>query len=121
MASAVGIDLVDSRRFGEAIRRWPRLLDRVFTEEERGAGGLDDDRLGACFAVKEAAFKALGEGWPAVAYSDVEVRHSPSGAPAIGFGERAAELAAGRTAAVSISHEGHLAIAVVFLIDGTSS
>ena len=115
---AVGVDIVEVDRFGAALRRWPRLLERIFTEgelatclESRDA----DARLAARFAAKEATFKALGDGWPNVPYQDVEVWTRSSGAPSLRLGSTAARLANGREAAISIAHAGGLAIAEVAL------
>jgi holo-[acyl-carrier protein] synthase len=115
---SVGIDLVEVDRFARALRRWPRLLERVFTEDEvmsclesRDA----EERLAARFASKEAAFKALGDGWPTIPYPDVEIVSAPNGRPSLRLRGRAAVLARGREAAVSMTHAGGLAIAEVIL------
>lgn len=115
---AVGVDLVEIDRFARAIHRWPRLMARVFTEEEieSCAGSANaEERLAARFAVKEAAFKALGNGWPAIGYHDVQVRTAEDGAPVLVLGGRAVELADRRSAVCSLSHERGLALAEVIL------
>lgn len=117
--TAVGIDLVEVDRFDRALRRWPRLLERVFTAGELATCLEARDaasRLAARFAAKEATFKALGDGWPQLGYRDVEVRTLASGAPALRLRARARALAGGRRAVVSLAHTGGLAIAEVALM-----
>jgi len=114
---AVGVDLVEVDRFARALRRWPRLIERVFTDTELDAC-LDspnlDERLAARFAAKEATFKALGDGWPNVAYHDVQI-DTTDGQPVLVLQGRAAELAGTRAVACSLSHERGLALAEVIL------
>lgn len=115
---AIGVDLVDVDRFARAIRRWPRLLERVFTTEERDACALStniDERLAARFALKEATFKALGNGWPAIPYHDVEIVSLDDGPPAVRLSGRAETLARRRVASVSLSHDGGLAMAGIVM------
>ena len=113
---AVGVDLVEVGRFSRALRRWPGLADRVFTPSEL-TSCLDapnpDESLAARFAAKEAAFKALGDGWPRVAYHDVEIVTLDDGAPALNLSGRAATLGRRRAFALSLSHDGGMAMAGV--------
>lgn len=116
--TAIGVDLVEVDRFARALRRWPRLLERVFTERELDAC-LDsrnaDHRLAARFAAKEAVFKALGDGWPRLPYTEVEVLTPDDGAPALQLFGRAAALANRRACALSLAHDGGFAIAGVVI------
>ena len=71
-----GIDVVDIARFGAALESWPRLAERLFTDGERSYAATrlrPVESLAARFAAKEATFKALGEGWPALSWHQVEV------------------------------------------------
>ncbi|MGH2721638.1 MAG: holo-ACP synthase, partial [Actinomycetota bacterium] len=52
---------------------------------------------------------------PRVAWHDVEVV-ATAGAPQLAFRGRAAELAAGARALVSLSHDGGMAVAQVLLV-----
>ena len=117
---AVGIDLVEVERFAAALRRTPRLAARLFTEQERAVAGPSErrtaERLAARFAAKEAAFKALGDGWPRLHYHEVELLTSPNGAPQLRLSGRAADLASEADAKVSLSHAGGLAAAFVALV-----
>ena len=112
---ATGVDLVEVARFARAIRRRPRLLERIFTEAERACCAGDDERLAARFAAKEATFKALGEGWPSVAYLDVEVVTQDTSAPSLRLRGSASSRAAQRDVALSLSHTAGLAVAQVVI------
>ena len=115
----IGIDLVDIARLADRMERWPRLAGRLFTsaEQEYALGKRDPaQHFAARFAAKEAAFKALGDGWPAVSWTDVEVV-SDGGRPMLHFRGRAAEMAGECTALLSLSHDAGIAIAEVLLID----
>ena len=116
----IGIDAVEVDRFRRALRRTPRLAERLFSDGERAYAGLRNDpaeRLAVRFAAKEAAMKALGVGLGAVDFRDVEVvRDDDSGAPALRLSGRAADLAAERgirSWLVSLTHTALLAEAVV--------
>ncbi|MHB8294245.1 MAG: holo-ACP synthase [Acidimicrobiales bacterium] len=112
------MDLVDLERLAAVLSRSPRLAERVFTGQERQycAGYADPlPHLGARFAAKEAAMKALGVGLFACGFHEVEVVRR-SGAPTLALSGRAEALAARlglAGLAVSLSHTGKLAIAVV--------
>ena len=108
--------LASMTRFGD------RYLDRVFTPHERascaGPPAVAAAGLAARFAAKEAAVKVL-EPAPDDArppWRSIEVRRRPSGACHLELSGEAARLAsrAGiNELAVSMSHEGSVAIAVV--------
>jgi holo-[acyl-carrier protein] synthase len=121
--AAVGVDLVEVARMTRALNMQPRFLERVFTEGEittcRGSAG-GDERFAARFAAKEAAFKALGKGWPELGYRDVEVALSETGAPRLELHGAAKSFADRRHAAVSLSHTGGFAIAHVMLTGARS-
>jgi holo-[acyl-carrier protein] synthase len=119
---AHGIDLVEVARIERMLAdHGERFLERVFTVHERGdcdtTPARRAERLAARFAVKEAALKALGTGWRSgIAWTDVETRLEPSGAPVLRLHGRARELAAEQGLQrwlVSISHAGGMATASV--------
>ena len=121
-AHAHGIDLVEVSRIERMLAdHGDRFLERVFTAHERGdcdaTPARRAERLAARFAVKEAALKALGTGWRSgIAWTDVETRLEPSGAPVLRLHGRAREIAAEQGLVrwmVSISHAGGLATASV--------
>lgn len=122
MALRIGLDLLHADRVAESIATHSeRYLDRVFTAEElrdcAAADGPDPDRLAARFAAKEATIKVLRPGADEpVAWRDIAVLRGPAGAPALRLTGSAAALAAAAgidDVAVSLTHEGGLAGAVV--------
>jgi holo-[acyl-carrier protein] synthase len=111
----VGVDLVDVPSVAASIAAFgDRYLRRLFTAGELAYAAGSPPRLAARFAAKEAARKALdldGGDW-----RDVEVIRTPSGAPELALHGAAAASAAARGVtdlAVSLSHEGDHATAVV--------
>ena len=115
--------MVDVGRIARARQTQPRFLERIFTEGEiqtcLGSAGADE-RFAARFAAKEAAFKALGKGWPELGYHDVEVSLADNGAPRLELHGDALTLADRRRAALSLSHTGGFAIAHVMLTGASS-
>ena len=111
---AVGCDVVDVARVADLLRRRPAARTRLFTAHELAAstrdGIADDDpaavrRLAARFAAKEALVKLLDR--PALAWTDVEVHTDRDGRPSIRIHGEATDIA------VSLSHDGATAMAVV--------
>ena len=76
--------------------------------------------LAANFAAKEAFSKALGTGVRGFSLNEVEILRDEMGAPYFNFYGKAAEIVflQGITAAVSLSHEGDIAIATVIMEKG---
>ncbi len=117
----VGIDLVQISRIAESLdRHGERFLHRVFTDGEiayaTSAPNCTAERLAARFAAKEAAIKALGLAEHAMSWRDIEVLRAESGECALaltGEASRVADAAGIDTVAVSLSHEGDYAAAVV--------
>lgn len=117
----VGIDTVSLANLRESLAAFgSRFVCRLFTEGEQAAaasqadGGLD--RLAARFAAKEAAIKALGLGELGVNWRDIEVVRQADGAPRLQLHGRAARHAHAlgvRDLALSMSHDGDQACAVV--------
>ncbi len=121
---AVGVDLVAVDEVQAALVHFGgRYLSRVFTAHEvacaSGAGEVCARHLAARFAAKEATIKALGPSDRLPAWRSIEVRQEESGRCTLQLSGYAATLA--RRAclsdfAVSLSHEGNLAAAVVFAL-----
>ena len=118
-AFRVGIDLVRVSRIEESLNAFgDRFLRRCFTAGEiayaTAAPAQRGERLAARFAAKEAARKALrapdGLGW-----RQIEVQREPSGACNLLLHGDAARVAGPCSTAVSLSHEGDLATAVVLI------
>ena len=112
----VGIDLVQISRIAQSLATFgERFLRRVFTDGEVAyacaAPARTAERLAARFAAKEAAKKALaldGVGW-----RDLEVTRADSGACTLVLHGTARAAAGDRALALSMSHEGDHATAVV--------
>jgi holo-[acyl-carrier protein] synthase len=116
----IGIDLVDVGRFDQALRRRPRLAQRLFTERERRDANGRPERLAARFAAKEAVLKTFGVGLWATPWRSIEVVLSESGAPSVvlhGSATELAKLAGIMSLHVSLTHTNELAAAFVI---GTS-
>lgn len=117
----VGIDLVRVSRVAESLDRFgERFLRRIFTDDEIAyalqAPALRAERLAARFAAKEAAIKALRLATRSVSLREIEVRRSPSGECEVVLHGRARSLAAAASTgaiALSLSHEGDYAAAIV--------
>jgi holo-[acyl-carrier protein] synthase len=121
MIVGTGIDITEIARIQEILdRHGERFSKRVYSAEEIAYCEKFKDRAeryAGRFAVKEAAFKALGTGWrEGVRWLDVEVRRHPSGKPELLLHGRAGELAEKLRVtriAVSISHADRCAVAMV--------
>ena len=112
----VGIDLVQISRIEESVQAFgERFLRRVFTTDELAyaiaAPACTGERLAARFAAKEAAKKALG--LDGVAWTDIEVRRAAGGACQLALHGAASRASAGCRTALSMSHDGNQATAVV--------
>ena len=113
----VGIDLVQVSRIAESLATFgERFSQRIFTAAELGyataAPALTAERLAARFAAKEAAKKALGL-TDGIDWRQIEVVRAPSGACDLVLHEHAARASGACTLALSLSHEGDYATAVV--------
>ncbi len=112
----VGVDLVRVSAVAESLQQFgDRFLRRVFTQGEiayaMSAPALTASRLAARFAAKEATRKALrldGVGW-----RDIEVVRQPDGACDIQLHGVARAVGGADPLALSMSHEGDHATAVV--------
>ena len=115
MIVGVGIDVMEIDRFGESLRRQPRLAERCFTSAEAAyclAKPFPPQHFAARFAAKEAVGKALGRGM--TRWREVEVvrgRGAPSVALHAHYAEWAARLGVTRIH-LSITHSRGVAVAV---------
>lgn len=125
MIRGIGIDVVEKERLERVVERWgDRFLTRIFSAEELHLCSRKGDRIGAFaarFAAKEAILKALGTGWTGeIRWQDMEILNSKNGAPQIRLSGKVAELVAGRTLHISLSHERSVAAAFAVLEDTNS-
>jgi holo-[acyl-carrier protein] synthase len=108
----VGIDLVQVSRIAGSLDAFgERFLRRVYTDSELAYARRDPERLAARFAAKEAAKKALG--LDGVGWRELEVVREDSGACELVLHGAARAAAGACTLALSMSHEGDHATAVV--------
>jgi holo-[acyl-carrier protein] synthase len=124
-----GIDLVEVARIRAMLyEHGQRFLDRCFTPAEQ-AYKADSRRriehLAARFAAKEAVLKALGTGLTGgIAWTDIEVISTASGAPKLALRGSAQTAAAslGITSwVVSLTHTDSLAMASVIALGSPAS
>ncbi len=122
MSLRVGIDSVEVVSVRDALEaHGDRYLQRVYTPGERAAcarddGSQDPERLAARFAAKEACVKALHAGASGIPWTDYELHRAPGGQPELelhGGALTLARAAGVEDLAVSFTHEGGLATAVV--------
>lgn len=123
MILGIGIDLVNIPRIERLLQNWEdRFKKRVFSQKEIDNSQRyrrSSERFAANFAVKEAFFKAIGNGFKGnIRMVDIEVLRDQYGKPYINFHGKAkqvAETARINSVYVSISHDGDYATAVVIL------
>jgi holo-[acyl-carrier protein] synthase len=114
----VGVDLADIDRIEGVLRKYPRFVNRCFTEHERDYAFRfvnPSGRLAARFAGKEAVMKSMGTGWRIIRWKDIEI--TGGGKPTVRLmgaaQERATALGVKRIE-VSITHTD--AQAIVFAV-----
>jgi holo-[acyl-carrier protein] synthase len=117
----VGIDLVRVSHIAESVEKFgERFLSRIFTPREiayaTSSPACRNERLAVRFAAKEAAMKALQLADEGVPWTDLEVARQPSGDCSLhlhGAAQQAVERSGSYELALSLSHEGDLATAIV--------
>jgi holo-[acyl-carrier protein] synthase len=112
-----GVDLVDVRRVAEMTEAGGEdYINTVWTAAEQNYSAGRIERLAGRWAVKEAAMKALGTGFPTLGFLDIEVLGSLGKAPQLHLHGPAAASASElglTTWSASISYERDLAIGLV--------
>ena len=88
MILGIGIDIVEIKRIEGLLKRYGEtFLRRVFLPEEIaycGSKKYPAQHYAARLAVKEAVFKAFGEGWTEkIGWKDIKVKRSQKGQPAV--------------------------------------
>jgi holo-[acyl-carrier protein] synthase len=112
VGDGVGIDLIEIDRLERALRRHPRLEQRLFSEAEReyaGSRARPARHLAARFAAKEAVLKALGAG-DGLGLGEVEILAGEP--PRVRLSGRAARAARGLEVKISLTHSRETAAAV---------
>lgn len=122
----IGTDIVENVRIGRMIEQHGELfLTRVYTSREilycQGRKNAMEHFAGR-WAAKEAILKCLGTGWrKGLAWTDVEVRNEPSGAPRVaiyGPAKEHAEQLRITNILISISHCRAYATAHAIAVSG---
>ena len=116
----VGVDVVDVPRFALAMTRHPRLVGRLFTDQEQDDAKKSPERLAARFAAKEAVLKTLRVGIGGTTWHSIELHRSPDGAPSVQLHGNALALARDRGVRamhVSMTHTAQTAAAFVVGLD----
>jgi holo-[acyl-carrier protein] synthase len=114
----IGSDLVDVERMRRVLARTPRLVDRLFSADERAYAERRRDpteRLAARFAAKEAVMKAMGVGLWQFPLRDIEVVRAESGQPSVLLHGKAAAVADERGVTewrLTLSHTDRVAQAI---------
>jgi holo-[acyl-carrier protein] synthase len=117
------VDVVDTDRFAAVIARTPGLVPRVFTPREielSGGANLRAASVAARWAAKEAVAKVLVDN-RGLEWHDCELVVGSLGEPVIEVSGTVAAAAAERgieSWLVSLSHDGHMAIAFVVATRG---
>jgi holo-[acyl-carrier protein] synthase len=113
----VGIDIVQIARIAHSLSEFgDRFTQRLFTSAELAdAASRPAQGLAECFAAKEAALKALDLCEAGIDWREMEVRRLPDGTCRLQLHGKAASLAgaSGDGIALSLSHDGRHAMAVV--------
>jgi len=117
----VGIDLVQISRIRESIATFgDRFSKRLFTPEEIAYASAEEplaaERFAARFAAKEAALKAFGLSHAGIDWREIEVLRHADGHCTLRLHGKAASLAGSpldHETALSLSHDGDYAVAVV--------
>jgi len=111
LITGTGVDIIEISRIRSAMNNWSSFAARVFTGAEQDycrSAACSDQRFAGRFAAKEAIAKALGT---SLSWTDVEILPGESGKPCVHLHNKAAEVAAGRSVMVSISHCRSYAVA----------
>lgn len=120
----IGIDVVPQARIRRSLEQHEQaFLSRLLTPEEAAycAGARAVERVSGRVAAKEAVMKVLGDGWPAIPWTDISVMPGESGRPVAtltGKALAAMESLGVSALDVSITHDGDLAIAVALGVSG---
>ena len=122
MSTTIGIDLASVDAVAESIAQHAeRYLTRIYTQDELAAcrdarGAPVAERLAARFAAKEALLKILRCEDEPIPWRAISVRTNRFGAPSFeltGPAQDAARRRRLRSVALSLTHEGPFAAAVV--------
>ena len=110
-----GVDIVAVERMEKSLQR-PGFAARCFSPAEQEyihSKANPAETAAALWAAKEAFGKAMGVGLSGWAMPDAAVAYTKAGAPYFALSGEAAKLAEGWQLALSLSHDGGYALAMV--------
>jgi holo-[acyl-carrier protein] synthase len=114
----LGVDVVDVARLSTSLERWPMLEERLFSQQESSycrSFPEPAEHFAGTLAAKEAVIKALNLGSLVAWARRIEVSRDEHGSPSAAIqGEES------RRVAISISHDGPVAVAVALDLAGVS-
>ncbi|WP_027625180.1 holo-ACP synthase [Clostridium lundense] len=117
MIIGIGADIVEIDRIGNAIKRNPNFLNRIFTDKELEyfkTRNFREETIAGGFAGKEAVAKAFGTGFRNFNIRDIEILRDDLGKPIVYINGKARELLnayENYKIHISISHSRENAIA----------
>lgn len=117
MIYGIGIDTAEVSRIEKSMGR-EGFREKCFTREElKELGRKKTESAAACFAAKEAFFKALGTGFYPSQLLEVSLLHKENGAPYLALcgGAKTACDENSLRCHVSVTHEAGLATCIVLL------
>lgn len=117
MIIGIGTDIVEIARIGNAIKRNPNFLNKIFTDKELEyfkIRNFKEETIAGGFAGKEAVAKAFGTGFRNFNIKDIEILRDDLGKPIVYINGKAKELVdtyKNYKIHISISHSRENAIA----------
>jgi holo-[acyl-carrier-protein] synthase len=124
MIAGTGIDIIEIARIKRAVQRREGFIDRFFSPQEAAyyrRRGMNISTIAGGFAAKEAVAKALGTGFKAFGWKEIEITRDPQGRPIVKLLGRAQDLCAEKgidKILVSISHSRDYAVAQAVALGG---
>ncbi len=92
MIFGIGTDIIEIKRIKKAIVRNPKLLSRLFTEQELDyykKRNMNAQHIAGGFSAKEAVLKALGTGLGPFRWKDIEILRLNAGKPMVKLNSKA--------------------------------
>jgi holo-[acyl-carrier protein] synthase len=116
----LGVDLAEIGRVQRVFEKYPRFIDRCFTDHEKEYAlrfANPARRLAARFAGKEAVMKSMGTGWRRIGWTDIEI--TGGGKPTVRMSGRAAmraEMLGVTEVHITITHTDATAMVVAISV-----
>lgn len=116
----LGVDLAEIDRVARVFEKYPRFLERCFTQHEQEYAlrfAKPARRLAARFAGKEAVMKSMGTGWRRIRWTDIEI--TGGGKPTVrmsGNAARRAEMLGVTEVHITITHTDTTALVMAVAV-----